>query len=259
MERALGEVPVYKTKKDMAYERLRAEIVTGALHPGERLILREVAARLGTSLLPVREAIQRLEGEGFVISSPHVGARIVFPDLDRITETLTIRACLESLALRLSAPLTTEPDFAALDRILRDTESACARGETAEINRLNRMFHLRLFDPCPLPRLKKMILDLWDESSMSSNLLYFFDPARAGQNLMEHRQLVERLRAGEIDRAERILVIQRENAERSLRGQFKPETWSGQDWARLFPVNEDEAAAEPDAAGMRREAAPGLQ
>ena len=243
MERALGEVPVYKTKKDMAYERLRAEIVTGAVHPGERLILREVAARLGMSLLPVREAIQRLEGEGFVISSPHVGARIVFPDLERVTETLTIRACLESLALRLSAPRMGEADFEALERILRYTEAACARGETAEINRLNRMFHLRLFDSCPLPRLKKMILDLWDESSMSSNLLYFFDPARAGQNLIEHRQIVGYLQKGDLKRAERILIVQRENAERSLRGQFNSRTWSGQDWARLFPAPEDKRGA----------------
>jgi DNA-binding GntR family transcriptional regulator len=239
MERALGEVFAYKTKKDMVYERLRAEIVSGAVRPGERLILREVAARLGTSLLPVREAIQRLEVEGFVTSSPHVGARTAFPDLERITETLTIRACLESLALRLSAPKMTGEDFKALERIIRETEAACERGETPELNRLNRMFHLRLFEPCPLPRLKKMILDLWDESSMSSNLLYFFDPSRAKQNLAEHRQLVSHLRRGNLKQAERILVIQRENAERSLRKQFKLKTWTGQDWARLFPAPGD--------------------
>lgn len=239
MERALGEVFAYKTKKDMVYERLRAEIVSGAVRPGERLILREVAARLGTSLLPVREAIQRLEVEGFVTSSPHVGARTAFPDLERITETLTIRACLESLALRLSAPKMTGEDIEALERIVGETEAACERGETPELNRLNRMFHLRLFEPCPLPRLKKMILDLWDESSMSSNLLYFFDPGRATQNLSEHRQLVSHLRQGDLRRAERILVIQRENAERSLRKQFKSKTWNGQDWARLFPASED--------------------
>lgn len=236
MERALGEGFLYKTKKDMVYERLRSEIVSGAVRPGERLILREVAARLGTSLLPVREAILRLEVEGFVMSSPHVGARIAFPDLERISETLTIRACLESLALRLSAPQMTAGDLEALNRIIGDTEAACARGETPEINRLNRMFHLRLFEPCPLPRLKKMILDLWDESSMSSNLLYFFDPSRATQNLSEHRQLVGHLRKGDLKRAERILIIQRENAERALRKQFKSKTWSGQDWARLFPA-----------------------
>ncbi|OGL60415.1 MAG: hypothetical protein A3J27_10460 [Candidatus Tectomicrobia bacterium RIFCSPLOWO2_12_FULL_69_37] len=250
MERALGGVFAYKTKKDLVYERLRAEIVSGAVRPGERLILREVAARLGTSLLPVREAIQRLEGEGFVISSPHVGARIVFPDLERITETLTIRACLESLALRLSAPEMAEEDFRALERIIRDSEDACARGETPELNRLNRMFHLRLFDPCPLPRLKKMILDLWDESSMSSNLLYFFDPSRAAQNLSEHRRLVGHLRKGDLKRAERMLVVQRENAERSLRRQFKSRTWTGQDWARLFPAPEEQGR------GVRRIGAP---
>ncbi|MEK6709582.1 MAG: GntR family transcriptional regulator [Nitrospinota bacterium] len=238
MERALGEGAPYRTKKDMAYEQLRSDIVSGAIRPGERLILRELAARLGTSLLPVREAIQRLEVEGFVLSSPHVGARTAFPDLDRITETLTIRACLESLALRLSAPLMGEADFEALDRIIGDTEAACGRGETPELNRLNRTFHLRLFEPCPLPRLKKMILDLWDESSMSSNLLYFFDPSRARQNLSEHRRLLRHLRKGDIKGAERILVLQRANAERSLRRQFKSKTWSGQDWLRVFPGHE---------------------
>ncbi len=222
MPEATQPVSEFKTKKDYVYERLRAAIVSGAIRPGERLILSKVAAMAGTSLLPAREAILRLQAEGFVTSAPHVGARIAFPDIDKIEEVLLIRASLEALAIRTAAPHMTGPDFEGLDRIIQETEEACERRDAAALNRLNRAFHLRLIEACPLPRLKKMILDLWDESAMSSNLLEFL-PQRSRQNLEEHRRIVRCLKKGLVDRAEALLSTHRENARKALRTQFARE------------------------------------
>ncbi len=210
----------FTTKSQFVYEKLRGRIVSGENKPGERLILRKVAAMAGTSLVPVREALKKLEADGLVTQIPHVGARIATPDLEKIEETLLIRASLEILGVQVTLPHFTEADFEALDAIILETRWAVEHKDPANMNRLNREFHLRLYQPCPLPRLKKMIEDLWDESQISSNLLEFI-PQRARQNLAEHRRLVHFLRKRDVNNVEVIIITQRENAKSALRNQFQ--------------------------------------
>ena len=210
----------FTTKSQYVYDTLRTRIVSGENKPGERLILRKVAAMAGTSLVPVREAIKKLEADGLVTQIPHVGASIAAPDLEKIEEILLIRATLEILGIQVTLPRFTEADFEDLEAIILETRWAVERRNSARLNRLNREFHLRLYRSCPLPRLKKMIEDLWDESQISSNLLEFI-PQRAKQNLAEHQRLVRFLRKRDVKNVEAIIHTQRENAESALRKQFE--------------------------------------
>lgn len=210
----------FRTKSQYVYDQLRKRIVSGENKPGERLILRQVAAMAGTSLVPVREALNKLEADGLVIQVPHVGARIATPDIEQIEEVLLIRATLEILGIQVTFPYFTESDLQELESILDETRWAVERQDGSELNRLNRKFHLRLYHSCPLPRLKKMIEDLWDESQISSNLLDFI-PQRAKQNLAEHRRLVRFLKKNAIKNVEAVILAQRDNARRALRKQFE--------------------------------------
>ena len=115
-----GSVP-FTTKSQYVYDTLRKRIVSGENKPGERLILRKVAAMTGTSLIPVREALNKLEADGLVTQIPHVGARIATPDLEKIEEVLLIRAALEILGIQATLPFITDADFDGLEAIIQET------------------------------------------------------------------------------------------------------------------------------------------
>ncbi len=210
----------FTTKSQYVYDTLRMRIVSGENKPGERLILRKVAAMAGTSLVPVREALKKLEADGLVTQIPHVGARIATPDLEKIEEVLLIRASLEILGIQATLPYFTDTDFDDLEAIIHETRWAVERRDPVSLNHLNREFHLRLYWSCPLPRLKKMIEDLWDESQISSNLLEFI-PQRARENLTEHQRLVRYLRKRDVKNVEATIITQRENAKSALRNRFE--------------------------------------
>ena len=91
------------TRSDDAIDRLREAILVGQYAPGTRLVQEELAASLGISRIPLREALRRLEGEGLVVISPNRGA-IVRPLLTKdVVDLFDVRLALESLALERAA------------------------------------------------------------------------------------------------------------------------------------------------------------
>ena len=92
-----------RSLRDLAYEGIHDAILSGALAPGERVKERDVAAQMGVSTTPIKEALRRLEQEGLVVAQPRRGAvvsRLVRIPFEEIEE---IRGSLESLAARLAA------------------------------------------------------------------------------------------------------------------------------------------------------------
>ena len=104
--------------RDLAYEGIRDAILSGALEPGERVKERDVAAQMGVSTTPVKEALRRLEQEGLVVAQPRRGA--VVSSLARIpvAEIEEIRGLLEPMAARLAADRMTEPEIERLQAIV---------------------------------------------------------------------------------------------------------------------------------------------
>jgi DNA-binding GntR family transcriptional regulator len=152
MHNASSESPVTETAtpiRDMsqgqdAYQRLIAEIRTGALLPGGRLTETEIAARLGISRTPVREAIRALEADGLVVHVPRVGAsirRLTYPE---VTELYEMRCVLEGTAARLAARVASDVELSELDAI--SGEMALAQGDVGRLFDLNRQFHRTLLD-----------------------------------------------------------------------------------------------------------------
>jgi DNA-binding GntR family transcriptional regulator len=152
MHNASSESPVTETAtpiRDMsqgqdAYQRLIAEIRTGALLPGGRLTETELAARLGISRTPVREAIRALEADGLVVHVPRVGAsirRLTYPE---VTELYEMRCVLEGTAARLAARVASDVELSELDAI--SGEMALAQGDVGRLFDLNRQFHRTLLD-----------------------------------------------------------------------------------------------------------------
>src|SRR5260370_14947627 len=113
--------------REHVYELLQQAIVSGELPPGQRIRDLDLAAQLGVSRTPVREALQRLEDEGLVETLPGSLTRVVPLDTQAARETFPVVATLHALATRLAVGHLTEQDFASLrqanDRLVAALEA----------------------------------------------------------------------------------------------------------------------------------------
>ncbi|MDZ4736045.1 MAG: GntR family transcriptional regulator [Rhodospirillaceae bacterium] len=153
-----------KSLPDYAHELLRREIISGALAPNEPLKQAHIAARLGLSIAPVREALRRLESEGLVVSRRHHGFLVESLDPAEIDDIFEMRIWIEGRTSYHSAMQRTDEDVAHLEEIVRDMEK-CSDPETVDLGRwaaLNRDFHLSLFRISGRQHLAKVAMSLLD-------------------------------------------------------------------------------------------------
>jgi DNA-binding GntR family transcriptional regulator len=132
---------------ELAVRRLRSEILSGALAPGERLVEEQLTRRFGTSRAPLREAMRLLGQQGLVEHLPRRGVRVTQLSARDMDELFTLRDALEQFAVRCAFGDGGRPD-PALVGVLRDAveeiERAAARGTPLEQDVAHRGFHLAL-------------------------------------------------------------------------------------------------------------------
>lgn len=119
--------------RERVYGALRDAIVTGELAPGQRLRDQLLAAQLGVSRTPVREALQRLEDEGLVQTSPRALTRVAPLDAQAAREAFPVVAALHALAARHGAARLTASDLAEMRAANDALASEIARVEHATI------------------------------------------------------------------------------------------------------------------------------
>ena len=121
MERRLLPVKLdsYQPLREVVCETLREAIISGVLRPGERLMEIQLAEELGVSRTPVREAIRKLELEGFVIMIPRRGTYVADLSIKDINEVFEVRSALDSLANGLAAERITEEELEQMERLKR--------------------------------------------------------------------------------------------------------------------------------------------
>lgn len=188
--------------------RLRSAILTGDLAPGTRLRSEHLAAEWGVSPTPVREAFQRLAGEGIVTIEPQRGARVAPVDPAAAAELYELRLSLEPLALS-SAMAEAAADDAWGDRYRADV--AAAHGVLAAPHRSvpdylssHRTFHLALLDGCRNQRLHRLAVQLHDHTQRFQIAGAGYE--RRGDAAAEHRQLCDAVVAGDVGAACSILT-----------------------------------------------------
>lgn len=206
----------YKTKAQMAYEALRETILNGSRPPGQRLVARGIAAELGMSEIPVREALQRLGREGLVTLMPHVGARVSDLLLDELGEILLIRSELEGLATRLAADHVSEELLSELERQIKAMDAVINSGNLERYGAMNRRFHQTIYNIVPYPQLRALIEELWNQEPRARSV-FVLNPRRARASHVEHRQIMAALRARDGQTAGRIVRDQKLKARDSLR------------------------------------------
>lgn len=186
--------PAFRTAAQHAYEFLRAAILGGRLAGGERIDQDAVARQLGLSRMPVREAIRRLESEGFVVSRPNRGSVVTALGPEAMLEVFEIRSVLEGLAVSLAIPALTDAVLADLEhqvRRMRDAE----RKPGAWIE-LHDAFHDSICRLAGRPRLAALARNL-RQSALPYVRLYLATYQQAEIPGFEHQTLLDAIKRGD--------------------------------------------------------------
>ncbi|CAN7595024.1 GntR family transcriptional regulator [Phenylobacterium sp. LjRoot219] len=177
---------------DVVAERIEAAIISGALEPGSRLSEQALAASLGVSRGPLREAIRRLEGRKLLQRTPNIGVRVAALSLKDLNELLQVREALEGMAAGLAAKNMTDAEIAALQGLLEKhgQQKSVQEGKGYYQESKDFDFHFRIVTGSRNERLGEMLMgDLY-------HLLRIYryksstKPGRAQQALQEHEEIV---------------------------------------------------------------------
>jgi len=188
------------TAEQEAYLHLHSAIRSGRYRAGDRLIPEEIAAEIGMSRMPVREAFQRLAADGLVVIRPNRGCIVAGLSLDEIYETFEIRSVLEGLAVRLAMPKIDGEVLAELERILDKMESS-GRSASSDWVMQHQQFHSQIYSLSGRPKLIRQIAQL--HVVIEPYLRIWFDYADKPLSAHEeHRVVIEALRSNDPDRAE---------------------------------------------------------
>jgi len=205
----------YKPLREVVFDVLRSSIASGALPPGERLMENQLAEQLRVSRTPVREAIRKLEQEGFVVMVPRRGTYVADISIRDISEVFEIRTALEVLAAGLAAERMTDNDLEKLERLLVEIGQLIDRGDTAKLVEADCRFHDILYSATHNKTLANIINNLREKFTPFRTISYAY-PGRAKPSLEEHRRLVEALAQRNSLLAQQLARKHMEKAEQTL-------------------------------------------
>lgn len=205
----------YKPLREVVSETLRQSIQDGVLKPGERLMEIPLAEELGVSRTPIREAIRKLELEGFVVMIPRRGTYVANITLKDITQVFEIRSALEELAAGLAAERITEDELEALERMIVKIGDLIAAKDIDAIVAADVEFHEVLYKASRNERLAEIVHNL-REQTFRFRTYSMNQPGRLAKTWEEHRQLVEALASHNITQARKIAALHMEHAEQTL-------------------------------------------
>jgi DNA-binding GntR family transcriptional regulator len=166
------------------YAEVRERILDGRLAPGTAINQDQLSGELGVSTTPLREAVQRLETEGFIRVVAHRDAIVAPLDVEEVVALYEVREQLDAYAVRLAARHHDEEDRGSIERAVR--ELAKARGDAL---RQNREFHAAIYRASHNPVLIALLDGLWDRADRYRRLVGRL--ASEEHVAEEHRQLAQ--------------------------------------------------------------------
>jgi len=197
---------IYKSLRQHVRVTLRAAIMEGRFPPGSRLLEEQIAAQLGISRAPVREALRELELEGLVKSEPHRGTFVKAPQTIEIhiRELFSLRAVLEGLAARIVA---TDPnmDFAILQAFVDEIKQAAEAQEHERIHDRDLEFHRKVVELSRHALLNATYGTIYPQIRGICESVLPTVADRLGMIIKAHQKLVNVLKGGDPEAAEALL------------------------------------------------------
>ena len=201
------------------YELIRDDIISGRLKANERLVVADLALRHHTSTNPIREALQMLRGEGFVVISPNRGARVRPIDQDFVRDIYEIGVLIEPALTRWFVGMATQEDITQLEEIQAEIE-ANNFADPLKHSELDTRFHTIMYER----HYNRHAAELWwkhREVLRAVSRRFNFTLARRVQVMREHRQLIQHIRDGEADLAAALVAQHVEGSGRHILEQMR--------------------------------------
>lgn len=186
----MRQPPLQRTVAEQVYEHVRQTIHSGELVPGKRIDQAEVARQFGSSIVPVREALARLQADGLVRIVPHRGAFVEQMSPEDLAEVYQMRELLESEAGGLAAARLDDAAVVDLTAIVQRMDEATGREDYPALFALNREFHFIIYGAAGRRQLFQLIRQLWDQGDHYRRV-YTESPERARTSLAEHRAILD--------------------------------------------------------------------
>lgn len=196
------------TAQERTLAALRTDILSGTLPPGTQLVQESIADRYAVSRVPVREALQLLTSEGLVQHSPNRGYFVTELSVTDLHEVYALRRILETHAIAAAVPALTDADVALLEELAGAVVEA---SDLTGLTEANRRFHFTLFDAAGMPRLTRILRQLWDASDVYRSL-YFGQNSNRDRVRSEHAQMLDALRRRDVAETVRLHDIHRNHS-----------------------------------------------
>lgn len=186
-----------EAKSQRAYRLILERINSGQYVPGYRLVLATIAEELQMSVVPVREAIRRLEAEQLVTFQRNVGAQVSLVKETEYLHTMQTLALVEGFATSLAAPHITADQITRAREINSSMRHMVATAfDPTAFTDLNLSFHSVLFESCPNPHILDLVHRGWNRMKVLRNSSFSFVPFRAKESVEEHEQLLQLIESG---------------------------------------------------------------
>ena len=205
MKLPLPKVTSGRVLADWVTASLREAICNDYFEPGEKLDQDLIAKELGVSRTPVREAIRRLESEGFIEVRPHYGAFIAMVSRQDIHEVFEIRILLEAEAVRQVTHLIPESVLDELDRSLTETQKLFDVGDTVKHFENDVYLHETIIDFVENGLLKEILDSLNNRISMVRRFAQSKPGPHLVESFKEHRAIIQAIRRRDPEEAAELM------------------------------------------------------
>ena len=197
------DIQNHRPLREMVYEELKMQILTGTIIPGTRMMEVELAEEMGVSRTPIREAIRKLELEGLVLMIPRKGAIVAEITVQDLEDVLEVRMALEELAVKIACKRITQEQLEEIKRrsaefcktLYGDDVAACAQADMT--------FHDAIYEATGNRRLVQILNNL-REQMYRYRMEYLKDRQSHSLLVKEHEEIVQGLTERDADRALRV-------------------------------------------------------
>jgi DNA-binding GntR family transcriptional regulator len=193
---ATAQVVSRTLAREDVYRTIKQWIVALQLAPDEVIRDHDIAARLGVSRTPVREALRRLEDEGLVVTSFHKWTKVAPTDIAEAARLYPVVAALEAAALELAAPRLAPADLARLAALNAELAGAIDGADAAQSMLLDRAFHALIVARSGNPELGRLLAGLLPRIERIE-LAHFGNRPVARQSVREHAAIIDALQRGD--------------------------------------------------------------
>lgn len=200
-------------------EQIRADLLSGHLQSGQKIVQESLAARYGISRIPLREALTQLQAEGLVIHEPNRGYFVAQLRASDMQEVYRLRELLEAEAIREAVRHLSDADLDRIEQLAGEVDATMVTGDVSAIAQANRAFHFAVFTAGGMPRLTRILHTLWD-ATQAYRGLYFLDPDNRRHIIAEHAALIRALRRRDAGAAVAAQAAHRDRSLAQVRSQL---------------------------------------